>query len=147
MSAPTLFSFFLFAVTKLSPVRTISFPFHFYYCLFSYHFLSLFRHNRREALDRVSYGLLQRDPVDAQLLGGLGVVELVDAVDAAAGVVAAGGAVRGQGVGERGEVLAHDGHDLLVGEEAGRHQVAVAAGLGALHGLDVRLGDVAHVDP
>lgn len=105
----------------------------------------LFCKDGQEALDGVGDGLLERDPVDAQDLGGLGVVVAVGVVDAAAGVVAAGGAVGGQLVGELGEVLGHDGGDLLVREQSRGDEEAAAAGLGALHGLDVRLGDVAHV--
>lgn len=104
----------------------------------------LFCNDGQETLDGVGDGLLERDPVNAQDLGGLGVVVAVNAVG---GVVAALGAVGGELVGELGEVLARDGGDLLVTEQARGDEEAAAAGLGALHGLDVRLGDVAHVDP
>lgn len=101
-----------------------------------------------QTLDGINARLLERDPVDAEDLGG---ARVVVAVDTLRGQVAAGGDLDGGRVGElAGEVreaVADDLGDLLVAVAAGRREEALAPRLGPLHGLDVGEGHVPDVDP
>lgn len=100
--------------------------------------------NSLQALYRVRDTLLERDPFDAQDVGGLRVVVTGEA---GLGVVAALGFLGRQLVLKLGEVLADSSDELAVAEFASKHEKALTAGLGLLHGLYVGEGDIAHVDP
>ena len=99
---------------------------------------------RLQALDGIDSALLQRDPINAQDLRSARVIVLVDT---ALGVAAALHRLRGQLRRQAGEVLADGGDDVAVAVVASGDEEALAARLGALHGVGVGERDVAHVDP
>lgn len=98
-----------------------------------------------QTLDRVNNRRLDLDPLEAQQLRGLRVVEFVGLIRGC--WLSTLNALRRQLVLELGEVLPRRIQNAPVGVGARRREEPVAADLRLLKGQDVSPGHVAHVDP